>query len=82
MNDLEKAYVKLERRKFKLECKIEAINDELYHLELIRVDHDGKLNKKRSYRRDHLEKVLLHYYDEINSMQMELNYLRAEIDKG
>lgn len=82
MSELEKAYTKLERRKFKMECKIEAINDELYHLELIKVDHDGKLNKKRSYRVDHLEKVLLYYYAEVARMQQELDYLRSEINKG
>jgi hypothetical protein len=82
LNELEKEYTKLERRKFKLECKIEAINDELFHLKLIENDHEGKLNKKRSYRRDHLEKVLLYYYAEIARMQQELDYLRSEINKG
>jgi len=82
LNDLEKAYAKLERRKFKMECKIEAINDELYHLELIKNDHDGKLNKKRSYRVIHLEKVLNYYYSEINKMQQELYFMKSEMNKG
>ena len=76
MDDVEKQCTKLERRVFKLECKIEAINDELYHLELNRLDHDGKLNKKRSYRKDHLQKVLLYYYDEIEDMRTEIRRLQ------
>ena len=53
MIDREKEYKKIERRIFKMECKIESIDDELYHLELIRVDHKGILNKKRLYRKEH-----------------------------
>ena len=84
MEDYEKMCTKLERRIFKMECKVEAINDELYHLELIRLERDGKLNKKRYYRKVHLEKVLLHYYDEMEDMRQELKRLKkiSNIEKN
>ena len=81
MDDLEKMCNKIERRIFKLECKIEAINDELYHIELIKVDHNGKLNKKRSYRKMHLEKVLNYYYDQIKELNQELDFNKRELKR-
>lgn len=80
MDDHEKEYKKIERKIFKLECKIESINDELYHLEIIKVDHGGKLNKKRKYRKEHLLKVKNHYKKEINDMNLELNELRKYLN--
>lgn len=80
MEDHEKEYKKIERKIFKLECKLESIDDELYHLEIIKVDHGGKLNKKRKYRKDHLLKVKDYYKKEINDMKLELNKLVKEMN--
>ena len=71
--------MQIERRIFKMECKIESIDDELYHLELIRVDHKGKLNKKRMYRKEHLQKVRKHYVEEIEDMRLELKNIEKEM---
>lgn len=79
MDDHEKEIKKIERKIFKLECKLESIDDELYHLEGIRVDHGGKLNKKRKYRKEHLLKVKDYYKKEIGDMSLEINKLRKEM---
>ena len=79
MVDRKKEYKKIERRIFKMECKIESIDDELYHLEIIRVDHKGKLNKKRLYRKEHLQKVRKHYVEEIEDMRLELKNIEKEM---
>ncbi len=78
LDEREKELKKLERKKFKLECKMEAIQDEMLHLSIIKKDHNGKLNKKRFYRKQHLEKVLEHYNKVINDYIVELNRLKKE----
>ena len=79
MDELEKTYKKIERKKFKLECKLEAIKDEMVHLDIIKNEHNGKLNKKRYYRKQHLEKVIIFYRAEINDLQLELNKIKKEM---